>query len=604
MRSVEIEGVPHVDHGAIIPELSHYPPRGILFWRKTSELDETSLELDRRRIESFYRWQGYFSARVVDIDVDVDEDGAHIHFEVDPGPPSLLVDLDLDGVPSDAPLDPIRLLRDSKLKIGQRVLYASYEDLRRRVRNRVITSGYVHAEVEGAIEVLEDAPSARIQLRVDSGPPTHFGPVRVRPGAPVPESSIRARIAWEEGERFDPDLVELTEGRLYQLGMIGSVQFDWPSERSGDPLPITISTRPATPRELKLGGGLARDNVNYEVRLRGAYRQANFFHPLNTLRLELKPAFVFRQDLQQPGFNIEALAELARDDFLVPRVTGTVGVGYRLNQFEAFQTTGPHVGGSLTRAFALDRLKVSLAAEFEYLWMGFDDVRGSLSDEEQRAFGLFDTLPITTIEPSIAYDARDNPRRPRRGWFARTGVTYGYVAGASSSSFVLVDPELRGYVPLGDRVVLAARARLGTSVLPGGSVPAPRRYFGGGAQSQRGFANRRLAPSVENSDGEIVPLGGEALVEVSGEVRVHLFEVFGLPFGVVAFGDGADVQTELSEIRFPGLHWALGGGLRLQTPVGPIRFDVGYRVTRPDEIIPTDSVFDRIAWHIAIGEAF
>lgn len=602
---VEVDGADHLDHGDLISSLYHHPPRGFLFWRKKSRLDDISLELDRQRVQSFYRWQGYFSARVRDVDVDIDpaDNEARLRFEVDPGPPSLLVDLDVTGVPSDVALDQPRLLRDSRLQVGALIAYEAYEALRDRVRNRVVAAGYVHARVEGAVEALEGSPSARILLRINAGPLAHFGPVRVDEDTPVPPSSILGRVAWEEGERFDPDLVELTEGRLYQLGMVGSVQFDWPSDTSTSTLPIEISVGPATPRELKLGGGFARDNVNYEFRLRGAYRQSNFLHPLNTLRLELKPAFVFRQDLQQPGFNIDALAELSRDDFLFTMLTGTVGVAYRLTQYEAFQTTGPRVSASIVRPFLRDRLKPSLSVGYEYLFVGFDDVKDNLSEEEERQFGLFPTLPVATVQPSIAYDARDNPRRPRRGWFARLGFTAGHIGGEADSVFTLLEPELRGYYPPFDRVVLAARLRLGTT-LGGGPVPAPQRYFAGGAQSQRGFANRRLAPSVENRDGEIVPLGGEAILELNGEIRVHLFEVFGLPFGTVVFADGADVQLELEDLRFPDLHWAVGWGLRLGTPVGPVRFDVGYRVNRQDEILPTDGAFDRLAWHITIGEAF
>jgi translocation and assembly module TamA len=590
----------------LLSNLYHHPPSGFLFWRKKAHLDRLSLELDRKRVESFYHWHGYFRARVRDVSVEVepDRDEARITFDVAPGPPSLLVDLDVRGTPAGFDHDEPRLLRQSRLAVGDLVDYGAYEKLVQRLRGRLIARGYAHAEVSGSVEVLDDAPSARIILLASPGPMTYFGEVELDPPPPVPASAVYNRIAWDEGDRFDPDDIELTEGRLYQLGMVGSVQFDWPSDVSTSTLPITISTRPATPRQLKLGGGVARDLVNWEVRLRGSYRHAGFLHPLNSLRLDLSPAFIFRQDLGQPGFNIEALAELARADFLFPRVTGTGAVAYRLTQYEAFQTTGPRVSGSVNRPFIRDRLRLSLSASFDHVWVSFDDVRDSLTEAEERQFGLFPTLPIFFVVPSIAYDARDNPRQPTRGWFARLGFTVGYVGARSSSIYTILRPELRGYYPLGDRVVLAARTRLAASAFGTGPIPAPERLFSGGAQNQRGFANRRLAPSVENSDGEIVPLGGEALVEVSGEVRVHLFELFSLPFGVVAFGDGADVQQELSELRFPDMHWAVGGGLRLSTPVGPIRFDLGYRVTRQDEILPTRGLWNRFAWHLTIGEAF
>jgi outer membrane protein assembly factor BamA len=605
VKKTRVVGAEAVDAGEIVSELQHHPPRGFLFWRRRAELDEAALELDRRRVQSFLRWRGYYRARVPDVRVETIRPGrVEVVFEADLGPPSRLARFDVAGLPPDGDVDPEALRRELGLRDGAVVDYEAYEALKRRIRGRLIARGYVHVEIDGAVEIRADDSSTRIVLRIDPGPVAHFGPVQIQPPTPVPVSAIENRIAWSEGDRFDPDDIELTEGRLYQLGAIGSVQFDWPTTTRTATLPVTISTSPSTPRELKLGGGFARDNVNYEFRLRGAYRQTSFFHPLNTLRLELRPAFVFRQDLTQPGFNIDASAEVDRDDFVLPRVTGTIGVGYRLTQFEAFDTTGPRVSGSIQRPFLRDRLKPTLSVGFEYLWVGFDDVRDSLTDEERQSFGLFPTLPITTVNPSVAYDARDNPRAPRLGWYGRIGFSFGYTSGEADSGYVLIEPELRGYVPLGSRLVFAARARLGTTLTEASVVPAPRRYFAGGAQSQRGFANRRLAPSVENADGETVPLGGEALVETSVEARLHLFDIGSLPFGMVAFLDGADVGVELSDIRFPDLHWAVGGGLRLSTPVGPLRFDVGYRATRQDEILPTDNVGERLAWHLTIGEAF
>ncbi|NJK89526.1 MAG: hypothetical protein HC923_09075 [Myxococcales bacterium] len=342
VKDVTIEGADAIDHGKLLSGLYHHPPSGILFWRDIARLDRLALELDRRRIESHYHWRGYHAARVGDIEIRYDEDGqALITFEVDPGPPSLLVDFDVEGVPPEVDLSDDLALRTTSLRIGRLVYYDAYEYLLQKIRSRVMAKGYAHATTEGVIESLIGHPAARIWIRADTGPKTTFGRLQIENSSPVPDSAIVNRIAWEEGDVFDPNLIDLTEGRIYQLGLAGSVQFEWPNDDDVVELPMTVRVTPATPRELRIGPGFSRDQVNLELRLMARYRHAGFLHPLNTLRLELRPSLVFRDDLNSEAKpNIEALVALARDDFLLPRVVGSAAVAYRLVQYEAFQPKG------------------------------------------------------------------------------------------------------------------------------------------------------------------------------------------------------------------------------------------------------------------------
>ncbi|MGE3458286.1 MAG: BamA/TamA family outer membrane protein, partial [Kofleriaceae bacterium] len=66
--------------------------------------------------------------------------------------------------------------------------------------------------------------------------------------------------------------------------------------------------------------------------------------------------------------------------------------------------------------------------------------------------------------------------------------------------------------------------------------------------------------------------------------------------------DGADVRERTAELDPGELHWAAGGGLRVATPVGPFRFDLGYRLNRTGASEPRPG--ERVAFHLSIGEAF
>ena len=84
-----------------------------------------------------------------------------------------------------------------------------------------------------------------------------------------------------------------------------------------------------------------------------------------------------------------------------------------------------------------------------------------------------------------------------------------------------------------------------------------------------------------------------SLIEGSFELR---FPLFG-EFGAVLFVDFGNVFRSPFTYRLGDLRYAVGPGLRYNTPVGPVRLDVGIIVDRR-----ADEDFGRIEF--SIGQAF
>jgi outer membrane protein insertion porin family/translocation and assembly module TamA len=86
---------------------------------------------------------------------------------------------------------------------------------------------------------------------------------------------------------------------------------------------------------------------------------------------------------------------------------------------------------------------------------------------------------------------------------------------------------------------------------------------------------------------------------------------------MVAFADTSDVTRKTGDFRFNVPHLSVGPGMRYDTPVGPLRLDIGYRVPGMQKIGERDlpreegsaSELFGIDWlpvaiHLAFGEAF
>jgi outer membrane protein assembly factor BamA len=142
------------------------------------------------------------------------------------------------------------------------------------------------------------------------------------------------------------------------------------------------------------------------------------------------------------------------------------------------------------------------------------------------------------------------------------------------------------------RVRVVASGRIGAiQPLPDTDViPLQERFFLGGESTIRSFGQDEAGPT-QNGD----PIGGEAFVIFNLELRVPLLVLDDL-HGAVFFDTGC-LTEEVEDIGGGQWDFGIGPGIRYNTPVGPVRLDVGFNPDRG----PEDDLF---AVHFSIGYPF
>lgn len=76
-------------------------------------------------------------------------------------------------------------------------------------------------------------------------------------------------------------------------------------------------------------------------------------------------------------------------------------------------------------------------------------------------------------------------------------------------------------------------------------------------------------------------------------------------FGAVAFVDFGNVWRDAWAIDLRDLRYAVGPGLRYQTPIGPVRFDIGYQLNPIDGLLVNgEPQKRRFRLHFSVGQAF
>jgi outer membrane protein insertion porin family len=127
-------------------------------------------------------------------------------------------------------------------------------------------------------------------------------------------------------------------------------------------------------------------------------------------------------------------------------------------------------------------------------------------------------------------------------------------------------------------------------------LPASDRFFAGGDDTIRGFALDTVgAEKTITPNG--FPRGGNAVILLNGELRMHLFG----DFGAVAFVDGGNVFERTTQLDLGDLRGSVGVGARYRSPIGPIRLDVGFKLDRRQLGTELERRWD---FHFSIGHAF
>ena len=204
------------------------------------------------------------------------------------------------------------------------------------------------------------------------------------------------------------------------------------------------------------------------------------------------------------------------------------------------------------------------------------------------ALGATDYL-LGTVGVTWLYDGRDSTVSPTKGFFARLRGELGAVGSDVPNAFLRLSGQVSYHLPLNDKNALGFNLRTGIlSPTDSDDLPIDLRYFIGGRDSVRSFPFRELGPNI---DGDA--RGGQAFWYVNAE---YIRTLVGPLQAVVFFDAGSLDESALSYPSFdPKL--ALGVGLRINLPIGPIRFEYGHSLNPAPED-PSG------AFHFSIGAAF
>ena len=196
----------------------------------------------------------------------------------------------------------------------------------------------------------------------------------------------------------------------------------------------------------------------------------------------------------------------------------------------------------------------------------------------------------TRLAFTQSIDYRDSKILPKSGWHVSLPIQIGAAIGEETSTYTKIGLDGGFYYPINDTYNFGVGG-FANLVLPSGDIqdlPVDLRVFNGGARSVRSFPERELGPT-SGAD----PYGGD----FSWAVNTELSRKITGSVQAVVFLDAGGVTGNYIAPSEGGVELAAGLGIRLDLPIGPVRLEYGYNLTR-DEGEPAGT------FHFAIGSTF
>jgi len=526
-------------------------------------LREEILEEDLERIKAFYEQEGYIDANITREFEYFESGKLIINIKITEGKKYFIEDVTLAGN---------KVLTDEEIKAVMTEAIVGNPFSRGRltvdlsnIRTLYFDKGYIFANVRETTSLNSETGKVNVQLDILEGKLAYINRIKIEGNMRTRDIVVRRELRLYPGDRFDGAKLRRSKERLRNLGYFEEVNYDVQETDNSDLKDLVVQVKEAKTGTLSFGGGYSSvdqivgfveveqknfDFASWPTFTGGGQNlvlRAETGSTRNNMRLSFTEPWLFDYPISG-GFDVYLTERDKDEDVGYAYDEKRMGGGIRFGKQFTEYISG---GVSFKREdITIDNLDTNVSA----------DLKAEEGDSTLSVMGF-----------TVARDSRDSVFSPTRGLIVSGGsdIAGGFLGG--TKDFYRFEGRASYYFPLKYNAVLELRLRAGVVDAYGDSdkVPIYERFFAGGASTIRGYEERKVGPIDSVTDD---PLGGEALLVANIEYVIPLIDFIKL----AAFFDVGNVWGEIEDFASGDYKAGAGLGLRVKTPIGPVKLDYGF----------------------------
>lgn len=579
-------------------------------------LDRDILTNDMANLGVHYSDHGYIDSKIGEPVILRGRDGLEIVIRIEEGPQYRVGKVEIGG---DLIRDGQQMLNQVKLTSGQIFRGSRLREDIQTLSDMYSNKGFAFVQIDPVTNVNSTDKKVDIALVITKGPPVYFNRVLVAGNTKTRDKVVRRELHAAEQELYSGTKISQSRNALQRTGYFEDVQLTTKKTEQPDTVDLLVDVKEGPTGSFTIGAGYSSgDGFIFttsvaEKNLFGLGQRLNGSFSLGSSRQDFIVSFLepYAYDSQVAvgfdGFNTKR----EFDDFDQRKLGFGVNTSYPLKNMN-FGWFGRRKPDTMKGSDELavdspptiwDYMRAGLAYDLTHEKISGINPFAAQSIKDEQGSSL-----TSGVTPNLSYDSRDHFFNPTEGTKSDFSVKFAGLGG--DSRFIKSDLSGKWYYPLlkdpnwGGAYVLGLGGSvgygLGLAERASGEKDLPifERYFLGGMNSVRGFAERSLGPTepscrkvrrngvvVTNPDGtpkltcHADVIGGDQAAVLNAEFMFPLIERYGLR-GTAFFDMGQAFAASDGGFNFSDLRRSVGVGARWMSPFGPLRLELGFPLNK------------------------